>query len=138
VQCSDVEVGELPGKTGADRTGAKNQVGQAPPANRRLESRLGGRTQRVPRLPHLLDELSRAAEPIQADSEFPANCDVAAMGNSPPTLLLGPRHSSVGIMQAVWKEADYRDMAQHWLGFNAAELAALRQAAATGDRASLR
>ena len=53
-------------------------------------------------------------------------------------LLLGPRHSALGIMRAVWKEADYRDMVQHWLGFNAAELAALRQAAATGDRASLR
>jgi hypothetical protein len=44
-------------------------------------------------------------------------------------LLLGPRHSSVGLMRAVWKEAEYRGMAQRWLGFNAAELEALRRAA---------
>jgi len=42
-------------------------------------------------------------------------------------LLLGPGHSSGGIMQAVWKAADYRDMAQHWLGFNAAQVQALRR-----------
>ena len=49
-------------------------------------------------------------------------------------LLLGPQHSSLGIMRAVWTEADYRDMAQHWLGFNAAELRALRRADAAADR----
>jgi hypothetical protein len=36
-------------------------------------------------------------------------------------LLLGPQHGPAGIMQAVWGKAAYRDMAQRWLGFGAAE-----------------
>jgi hypothetical protein len=43
-------------------------------------------------------------------------------------LLLGSGHSALGIMQALWKKADYRDMAQRWLGFNEAERQALPRA----------
>lgn len=43
-------------------------------------------------------------------------------------LLLGPKHSSSGIMRAVWGEAEYRGMDQRWLGFGAAEQQALWRA----------
>jgi hypothetical protein len=41
-------------------------------------------------------------------------------------LLLGPNHSPSGIMRAVWGEAEYRGMAQRWLGFGANEQQVLR------------
>jgi hypothetical protein len=40
-------------------------------------------------------------------------------------LLLGEKHSSSGIMRAVWGKTEYRDMAQRWLGFSAAQGQAL-------------
>ena len=43
-------------------------------------------------------------------------------------LLLGPNHSPLGIMRAVWGENEYRGMAQRWLDFGAAQQAALRRA----------
>ena len=43
-------------------------------------------------------------------------------------LLLGEKHASSGIMRAVWGKAEYREMAQRWLGFSAKERQALRQA----------
>lgn len=43
-------------------------------------------------------------------------------------LLLGEKHSSSGIMRAVWGKTEYRDMAQRWLGFSAAEQQALLRA----------
>jgi len=43
-------------------------------------------------------------------------------------LLLGPKHSSQGIMRAVWGEAEYRGMDQRWLGFGVAEQQALLRA----------
>jgi len=43
-------------------------------------------------------------------------------------LLLGPKHSSQGIMRAVWGETEYRGMDQRWLGFGATEQQALLQA----------
>jgi len=43
-------------------------------------------------------------------------------------LLLGPNHSSSGIMRGVWGENEYRGMAQRWLGFGAAEKKALWRA----------
>jgi len=49
-------------------------------------------------------------------------------------LLLGAKHSSSGIMQAVWGEAEYRDMAQRWLGFSAAERQALLRAVPSPDQ----
>ena len=48
-------------------------------------------------------------------------------------LLLGPNHSSSGIMRAVWGKREYRDMAQRWLGFSAAERQALRLAVLARD-----
>src|SRR5258708_5109328 len=41
-------------------------------------------------------------------------------------LLLGPKHSKSGIMQAVWRKNEYREMPQCWLRFSVAERAALR------------
>ncbi len=41
-------------------------------------------------------------------------------------LLLGPEHGRAGIMQAVWGKTAYRDMAQRWLGFGAAEREAMQ------------
>jgi len=49
-------------------------------------------------------------------------------------LLLGPNHSSSGIMRAVWGEAEYREMAQRWLGFGAAEQQGLWQAVPAPDQ----
>jgi hypothetical protein len=46
-------------------------------------------------------------------------------------LLLGEKHAPSGIMRAVWGKAEYRDMAQRWLGFSDAERQALRQALPT-------
>lgn len=43
-------------------------------------------------------------------------------------LLLGEKHAASGIMRAVWGKAEYREMAQHWLGFSDSERQALRQA----------
>ena len=43
-------------------------------------------------------------------------------------LLLGENHAPSGIMRAVWGKAEYRGMAQRWLGFDAAERKALREA----------
>jgi hypothetical protein len=48
-------------------------------------------------------------------------------------LLLGPNHASSGIMRAVWGKTEYRDMAQRWLGFSAAERQALPRAIPTSD-----
>jgi hypothetical protein len=48
-------------------------------------------------------------------------------------LLLGPNHTSSGIMRAVWGKTEYRDMAQRWLGFSAAERQALPRAIPTSD-----
>ncbi len=42
-------------------------------------------------------------------------------------LLLGESHAPTGIMRAAWGKTEYREMAQRWLGFNAAEREALRQ-----------
>lgn len=49
-------------------------------------------------------------------------------------LLLGPNHSSSGIMRAVWGVAEYRGMGQRWLGFGDAESQALRRAVPTPDQ----
>jgi hypothetical protein len=49
-------------------------------------------------------------------------------------LLLGPNHTSSGIMRAVWGKTEYRDMAQRWLGFSAAEQQALPRAIPTPDQ----
>ena len=49
-------------------------------------------------------------------------------------LLLGRSHSPTGIMRGAWGKADYRDMAQRWLGFGAAELQALRLAVPAEQR----
>jgi len=49
-------------------------------------------------------------------------------------LLLGPKHSSQGIMRAVWGEVEYRGMGQRWLGFGAAEQQALLQAIPATDQ----
>jgi len=49
-------------------------------------------------------------------------------------LLLGPKHSSQGIMRAVWGEAEYRGMDQRWLGFGAAEQQALLRAVPAPDQ----
>lgn len=49
-------------------------------------------------------------------------------------LLLGPNHSSSGIMRAVWGEAEYRGMATRWLGFGAAEQQALWRAVPAPDQ----
>jgi hypothetical protein len=49
-------------------------------------------------------------------------------------LLLGPKHSSSGIMRAVWGEAEYRGMDQRWLGFGAAEQQALWRAVPAPDQ----
>jgi hypothetical protein len=49
-------------------------------------------------------------------------------------LLLGPSHSSAGIMRAVWGEAEYRGMAQRWLGFGVAEQQALWRAVPAPDQ----
>lgn len=46
-------------------------------------------------------------------------------------LLLGGKHSASGIMRAVWGKSEYRDMAQRWLGFSAAERQALMRAVPT-------
>lgn len=43
-------------------------------------------------------------------------------------LLLGEKHASSGIMRAAWGKTEYRQMAQRWLGFSAAEREALLQA----------
>jgi hypothetical protein len=43
-------------------------------------------------------------------------------------LLLGEKHAPSGIMRAVWGKTEYREMAQRWLGFDAAERQALREA----------
>ncbi len=43
-------------------------------------------------------------------------------------LLLGPNHSSSGIMRGVWGKTEYSAMAQRWLGFSEAERQALRRA----------
>ena len=43
-------------------------------------------------------------------------------------LLLGEKHAASGIMRAVWGKAEYREIAQRWLGFSATERQALRQA----------
>ena len=48
-------------------------------------------------------------------------------------LLLGEKHSSSGIMRAVWGKSEYRDMAQRWLGFGAAEQQALVRALPAAD-----
>jgi len=48
-------------------------------------------------------------------------------------LLLGPNHSSSGIMRAVWGDAEYRGMVQRWLGFGATEQQALRRAVPAPD-----
>ena len=49
-------------------------------------------------------------------------------------LLLGPQHSSSGIMRAIWGETEYRAMAQLWLGFGDAEQEALRRAVPAQDQ----
>jgi hypothetical protein len=49
-------------------------------------------------------------------------------------LLLGENHSSSGIMRAVWGRTEYRDIAQRWLGFSAAERQALQEAVPTPDQ----
>jgi hypothetical protein len=50
-------------------------------------------------------------------------------------LLLGEKHSASGIMRAVWGKLEYREMAQRWLGFSAAERQALMRAVpAPGQR----
>jgi len=49
-------------------------------------------------------------------------------------LLLGPNHSSSGIMRAVWGEAEYRGMAQRWLDFGATEQQSLRRAVPALDQ----
>ncbi len=41
-------------------------------------------------------------------------------------LLLGPQHGSAGMMQPVWGQTEYRDMAQRWLSFEAAEREAMQ------------
>ncbi len=41
-------------------------------------------------------------------------------------LLLGADHRPAGIMQAVWSKTVYRDIAQRWLSFHAAESAVMR------------
>jgi hypothetical protein len=46
-------------------------------------------------------------------------------------LLLGEKHSAAGIMRAVWGKSEYREMAQRWLGFSAAERQALLRAVPT-------
>jgi hypothetical protein len=51
-------------------------------------------------------------------------------------LLLGPNHSPAGIMREVWGEADYRGMAQRWLGFGAAQQQALWRAVRVPDQIS--
>ena len=43
-------------------------------------------------------------------------------------LLLGENHALTGIMRAAWGKTEYREMAQRWLGFDAAERQALREA----------
>jgi len=43
-------------------------------------------------------------------------------------LLMGEQHAPSGIMRAAWGKAEYREMAQRWLGFDPAERLALRQA----------
>jgi len=48
-------------------------------------------------------------------------------------LLLGEKHASSGIMRAVWGKSEYRDMAQRWLGFGAAEQQALVRALPAAD-----
>ena len=49
-------------------------------------------------------------------------------------LLLGPNHSSSGIMRAIWREEEYRGMAQRWLGFGAAEQQELWKAVPAQDQ----
>jgi hypothetical protein len=49
-------------------------------------------------------------------------------------LLLGPDHSSSGIMRAIWGKTEYRDMAHRWLDFSAAERLALLQAVPVADQ----
>jgi hypothetical protein len=51
-----------------------------------------------------------------------------AMAHEIGHLLLGENHAPSGIMRAVWGKAEYREMAQRWLGFDAAERQALREA----------
>lgn len=46
-------------------------------------------------------------------------------------LLMGEQHAPSGIMRAAWGKAEYREMAQRWLGFDTAERLALRQAVPT-------
>jgi len=46
-------------------------------------------------------------------------------------LLLGENHAPTGIMRAAWGKTEYREMAQRWLGFSAAEQQALREALPT-------
>jgi hypothetical protein len=48
-------------------------------------------------------------------------------------LLLGEKHAASGIMRAVWGKAEYREMAQRWLGFSTEERQALRQALPARD-----
>jgi hypothetical protein len=43
-------------------------------------------------------------------------------------LLLGKKHTPLGIMRALWGKTEYREMLQLWLGFSAGERLALRQA----------
>lgn len=49
-------------------------------------------------------------------------------------LLLGPNHTSSGIMRAVWGVAEYRGMDQRWLGFGAAERHSLWRAVPALDQ----
>jgi hypothetical protein len=48
-------------------------------------------------------------------------------------LLLGKKHTSSGIMRALWGKTEYREMTQLWLGFDAGERLALRQALPARD-----
>ena len=49
-------------------------------------------------------------------------------------LLLGPKHSSSGIMRAVWGRTEYHAMAQRRLAFSDAEQEALRRAVPAADQ----